>query len=100
MPRIASSSWCVPDLAQLAFVHDEDAVGALDGGQPMRDHDGRAAFHQARQRLANAQLGFGVDARGGFVQDQEARIVGQRAGETDELLLAGGVVRLPRSRTG
>ncbi len=56
----------------------------------MRDHDRRAAFHQARQRIANPQFGFGVDARGGFVQNQIPRTVRQRAGETDELLLAGG----------
>ena len=79
------------DLAQLAFVHDDDAVGALDGGEAMRDDDGRAALHQLLQRFANPQFGFGVDAGSGFVQNQEARVVRQRAGEVDELLLAGGI---------
>jgi hypothetical protein len=41
-------------LAQLAFVHDEDAVSALDGGQAVRDHDGRSALHEAAERFANA----------------------------------------------
>src|ERR1041385_5271256 len=77
-------------LAQLALVHDENPVGALDGGEAMRNDQGSAAFHQPRQRLAHAKLGFRVNARRGLVQNQEARVVGQRAGETDELFLAGG----------
>ena len=28
-------------LAELAFVHDEDGVGALDGGEAVRDEDAR-----------------------------------------------------------
>ena len=76
--------------AQLAFVHHQNAVGALDRRQPVRDDDRRAPFHHAGQRVAHAKLGLGIDARSGFVQNQEARIVRQRAGEADELLLPGG----------
>ena len=74
-------------LAQVAFVHDQNAIGALDGGKAVRNHDRRPSFHQAIERLAHAQFGLGVDARGGFVQNQEARIVRQRAGKADQLFL-------------
>ena len=77
-------------LAKLAFVHDEDGVGALDGGEPVRDEDGGAAGDHAREREANAEFGVGVDGGGGFVEDEDAGVVGQRAGEADELFLAGG----------
>jgi len=38
----------------------------------------------------NEQLGLGVHARSGFVENQEARIVGKGAGKIDELALADG----------
>ena len=56
----------------------------------MRDEDAGAAFDHALESAADAQLGVGVDAGGGFVEDEDARIVGQRARKVDELLLAGG----------
>ena len=75
-------------LAQRAAVQDEDVVHVLDGRQPVRDGDRRAARHQDVQRVADEELGFGVDARRRFVEDQHARIEGQRAGERQQLLLA------------
>ena len=77
-------------LAKLALVHDEDGVGALDGGEPVRDEDGGAAGDHAREGEADAELGVGVDGAGGLVEDEDAGVVGERAGEADELLLAGG----------
>ena len=81
--------------AQLAFVHDEDPVCPLDGGEAVRNDDRSTAFDHALQRRANANFGFGIDARGRFVEDQDPRIVRQRAGEIDELLLAGGKTVAP-----
>ena len=43
--------------------------------------------HQHVQRVADDQLGFGVDARRGLVENQDARIEGQRARERQQLLL-------------
>ena len=40
------------------------------------------------QRVADQQLGLGVDARRRFVEDQDARIERQRARERQQLLLA------------
>ena len=40
------------------------------------------------QTLLHQQLGEGVDVGGGLVQDQDARVGQQRAGEGDELALA------------
>src|ERR1700678_917981 len=79
------------DLAELAFVHDDNTVGALDGGEPVRDNDGSATLHQLLQSGTNPQFGFRIDAGSGFVQNQEARVVRQRASEVDELFLAGGI---------
>jgi len=77
-------------LAQLAFVHDEDGVGALDGGETVRDEDGGAAGNHALQCRSHAKLGLGVDGGGGFVEYENPRAMSQSPCKTDELLLAGG----------
>ena len=77
-------------LAELAAVHDEDGVGALNGGEAVRDEDGGAAGDHAVEGEANAEFGVGVDGRGGLVEDEDSGLVGEGAGEGDELLLAGG----------
>src|SRR5229473_4937525 len=77
-------------LAQAAFVEYEDAVGVLNGAQPVSDYQCGAAREQTIQSFANEQLSLGVHARSGFVENQEARIVRQGAGKIDELSLADG----------
>src|SRR5882724_2679107 len=67
--------------ADLAFVHDDDLVGALDGRKAVGDDQRGAAFDHAAEGVADAEFGFGVDAGGGFVEDQDLRIVRQRAGK-------------------
>jgi hypothetical protein len=48
-------------LTELAFVHDEDGVGALHGGEAVCDDDRGAAGYHAVERGADADLGVGVD---------------------------------------
>src|SRR6185437_2094052 len=76
-------------LAQHALVHDEDQVGALDGREAMGDTDAGAAGEHAGEGFANFELGVGVHAGGGFVEDQDRGIRRKSAGEVDQLLLAG-----------
>ena len=53
--------------AQLAFVHYQNAVGALNRGQPVRDHNRGSSFHHAIQCLPDTQLGFRVDIGSCFI---------------------------------
>ena len=76
-------------LAELAFVHDEDGVGALDGAEAVGDQDAGAAGDHAGEGEAHAVFGVGVDGAGGFVEDEDAGVVREGAGEGDELLLTG-----------
>ena len=46
--------------------------------------------HQPLQRHLDQPLGLGVHAGGGVVQDQDARVLEQRAGDGDALLLPAG----------
>ena len=77
-------------LAHLALVHHDDLVGALDGRKPVGDDQRGASLDQPGQRLAHPELGIGVHAGGRLIEDQDARVVGQRAGKRDQLLLPGG----------
>ena len=54
----------------------------------MGNQDAGPALDHTLQRAANAQLRVGVHAGSGLVEDEDAGIVGQRAGKVDELLLA------------
>src|SRR6267142_2009389 len=76
--------------AEAAFVEDEDTIGVLDGAEAMRDDQRGAAAEQAVEGIADLQLGLGVHAGGGFVEDKEARIVREGAREIDKLALTNG----------
>lgn len=77
-------------LAQGALVHDEYGVRRLDGAETMRNEDAGASGDHAREGEADAVLSVRIDRAGSFVEDEDGWSMGQRAGETDELLLAGG----------
>ncbi|MBV6467016.1 MAG: hypothetical protein PGMFKBFP_02348 [Anaerolineales bacterium] len=68
--------------------HDQDQVGAADGGESVRDHKRGASLHQAVERLLDEQFGLRVHAGGGVVQDQNARGHQQGAGDGDALALS------------
>lgn len=55
--------------------HD-DAVGALDSGQAVGNGDGGVvAAQQSGERGVDEGLGFGVESRGGFVQDEDVGVL-------------------------
>ena len=56
----------------------------------MRDQDRRPALHAAAQLFEDALFGVGVHAGQGIVEDQDARIANQRAGEGGALFLTAG----------
>src|SRR5471032_2345291 len=73
-----------------AAVEHHQAVGALQRRQAVRDGDGGAAVHQVVERLLDFLFRLRVDRGGGLVEDQDARIDQQRAGDRDALALAAG----------
>src|SRR5271156_2423346 len=80
-------------LAQTALVENQNAIRVLNGAQAMRDHHSRAAFQKPVERVAYQEFRLGIDARCGFIEDHELRIVRERARETNELPLAHGECR-------
>src|ERR1700674_95843 len=56
----------------LSLLDHQNLIGAPNGRQAVRDHKGRAALHQVGEPLLNHLLGFGIEAGGGLVQNQNA----------------------------
>ena len=71
-----------------AFVQHDDPIGVADGAQPVRDHDAGAAFHQLVQGFLHESFAGGVEAAGGFVQDQDRGILQHGTRDRDPLALA------------
>jgi len=77
-----------------ALVRDvQDAVAVLHRRQTVRDDERGAALQQLVQASLQQTLRLGIDRRRRFVEDQDARVGEQRAGERDELALALGQLR-------
>ena len=77
-------------LAQFAVMQDQDRVGVLYGGQPVRDHQRRASAHKYRDGLLDTLLERRVDRAGGFIEHEDQRIERKRAGKGKELPFAHG----------
>ena len=76
-----------PDFDNFSAVHHHQSIGLAQGGQAVRNGNGGAALHQVVQRLLDFFFRLGVHGRSGFVEDQDARINQQRAGNADALAL-------------
>ena len=72
------------------FMHYHDFAGVLNGGQSVRDDQGRAVLDQTAHPFPQQVLCLGIHARGSFIQDQDSWVVDERASEREQLLLAYG----------
>ena len=68
-------------------IQHQNLVGALEGEQPLGDDKSGAPLHKDSQRLLDQMLGFGIDAAGRIVQNQDARVTEQGAGDGKALFL-------------
>ena len=76
-----------PHCDQFPLIHHRNPVSVLHRGQPVGDHQGRAALHQRRQCLLNQMLALRIQCAGGFVEQQHRRVGQQRAGNGQALTL-------------
>ncbi len=74
-------------LDDAAVFHNKNQVRAANGGQAMRDHKGRAAFHQVVQGLLDRFLRLRVNRGGRVIQDKDAGVHQQGAGDGHPLAL-------------
>ena len=72
----------------LAFIEDEDFVGGKDGAETVSDDDGCTAFEEGLERGLDEGLRLAVQVRGGFVEDEDAGVFEDDAGDGDALFFA------------
>ena len=70
-----------------AAVQDDDPVGVGDRAEPVRDDERRPLAHQTLERLLHGLLRLAVERGCRFVQDEDARVLEQRAGDGHALAL-------------
>ena len=71
-----------------ACLEHDDLVGMHDRRQPVRDHDRGPAALDIFERALDLGLGAAVERAGRLVEDQDRRVLEQRARDRDALLLA------------
>ena len=77
-------------LDHLTVAEHGDFVAEPAGRQPVADVDGRAVAGNGVELLVDLRLGNGVKGSGGFVQNDEGRVLVKRPGNGDLLRLAAG----------
>ena len=64
-----------------AVIDDQELVGLTDRAQAVGDDKGGTAVHEAQQPLLDLLLGARVHAAGGLVEDEDARVGQDGAGD-------------------
>ncbi len=62
-----------------AVLQNNDDVGVSDGCEPMADDERRATTHEPAQRVHQQHFGLGVERACRFVQNQDRRVLQERA---------------------
>jgi hypothetical protein len=81
----------------LAVFQEQHLVGVADHAQTMGDDNADAAPHQPVQHRLYLPFGTRVHAAGGLVQDEQARVGQNDAGDGQQLALSLTQARAPRS---
>ena len=88
------------NLGHLALVQHDQAIGAAQRGQPVRDRKGGSPLHQSRNGQLDPLLCRRIQRRGGLVEDQNPGIVKDRPGDGDPLSLPHGELAAPLTHLG
>src|SRR5947209_5745405 len=78
------------DFGDFAVAQDHDSIGGTDGRDAVRDQHRGPAAHHVRKMLQDALFGYGVYAREGVIEDQDARVAQHRACNGRALFLPAG----------
>ena len=76
------------DVVNAAALEDEDRIRIHQRGEAVRDDNQGAALRDAQQVGVDDRLAVGVERARRLVEDQDARIADQRAGDRETLPLA------------
>jgi hypothetical protein len=71
-----------------AVLKHQNQVGSAQGTQALGDHKRGATLHQHFERLLDLPLGLRINAGGGIIQNQDARVIEQGTRNCYTLALA------------
>src|SRR5262249_39999735 len=77
-------------LDKIAVFDHHDPVGMHDGGEPVRDDECGAALAELGDRFLYVAFGLGVERCRRFVEQDDGRVLDQRARDRDALAFAAG----------
>lgn len=69
-----------PTIDNPAFTHEVHHVAILNSAQPMGHDENRLRRTELENRIDYPSLGFVIEGRSRFIQDQKLRIVVERSG--------------------
>ena len=78
----------------------KDTVVVLDGGQSVGNGQGRAAMGQLFEALAHKDLALVVEGAGGFVQNEDGRVLQEDPRDRNALLLTARELDAPLTHIG
>src|ERR1039458_1229171 len=68
-------------------LHDDDPVGQVQSRTPVSDEQRRPPGHNRAEGVMYRLFDLGIDGAGGIIEDQDAGVVEDRAGQGDTLTL-------------
>src|SRR5690606_9687483 len=77
-------------LDDLPLIHYQNQIRLLDGSQTVGDDESGTSLHDLIQRSLDMPFGFGIQCRGGLVENQQGRILEQCARNGQALALPTG----------
>src|SRR5665647_2492126 len=78
------------NLDDLSLLQHDDAIRSLNGGKTVCNDQRSASLHQSFQGGLNLAFRFAVQCGGGFVEDEDGRVLENGACNCDALALASG----------
>src|SRR5450755_2959747 len=75
-------------LYDLSLLHDHNLIGAANGRKAVRDDERSASLHEIRKTLLDHLFRFRVEAGSRLVQNEDAWLGQNRAGNRDALPLS------------
>lgn len=85
---VLNQSGVAPLFHDSPVLQHRDDISVVNGGEPVRHHDGGAVPHDPLQRVLDHALRLHVQRAGGLIEQQDGRILYDGSGDGDPLLLA------------
>src|SRR5687767_3143790 len=89
-----------PAFNDLTVLYDDDLVCVLNGAETARNDDRRSVLHEVVQRILYQPFRLGIKRRGGFIQDEDRRVLQYCARNAQALALAARQFRASLANGG